>query len=422
MQQVTPVKNSEREMLMDVLRGFAILGIFIANLRFMSLYNEGSTAIGYHFAIDGKMSFLHAMFVEGKFYSIFSLLFGWGIAMQFQRIKDKGIESTTLVKRRLRGMLLLGFMHLIILWTGDIVAFYAMLGFLLLFFRNMNERKLLIWGTILVLSPIVIYFFKMNFLWLNAPAGILFETNGWIDEHWSHLTQNGPGGFGPQQTATWIDIWKLNIAGVFGRYGYLFFVSRIPKVLGMFLVGYWLGKNSNYKKVLANNGLLKKIALAGFIIGLPMNYMLAQYMKNEGDYFQLKMNGFYQTVVYALGVAPLALAYAASIALVYKAKLGRQALLILQPVGKMAFSNYIMHSLIGVLTFYGVGLGMGGQFGPTAWTIFALVIFSFQIIFSSIWLSYFNYGPLEWFWRSMTYKKWQPMRKGSELPAESALG
>jgi uncharacterized protein len=417
MQQLTPVSNTEREKLMDVLRGFAILGIFIANLRFLSFYNEGETSTGYHFAIDGKVSFLHAMFVEGKFYSIFSLLFGWGVALQFMRMKEKGIVSTSLIKRRLGGMLILGLLHLIILWPGDIVAFYAMMGFLLLLFKNMSEKKLLIWGTILVLSPIVIYFLKMNFLWLNAPAGIMFDTNGWIDRHWSHLGDDGSEGLSTSSTSTWIKIWKLNIAGFFGRYGYLFFVSRIPKVLGMFLIGFWLGKNANYKKVLANNSLLKKIALGGFIIGLPMNYMLARYMQNEGDYFQLKMNGFYQTVVYALGVAPLAMAYVATIALAYKAKLGHQVLLVLQPVGKMAFSNYIMHSLIGVLTFYGVGLGLGGQFGPLAWTLFALVIFGMQIILSTIWLSYFNYGPLEWIWRSVTYKKRQPMKKEKVLPA-----
>lgn len=414
MQLLTPVSNTEREKLMDVLRGFAILGIFIANLRFLSFYDERSISNGYHFAIDSKVSFLHAMFVEGKFYSIFSLLFGWGVSLQLMRMKEKGIATVSIIKRRLLGMLILGLSHLVILWPGDIVAFYAMMGFILLLFRNMSEKKLLIWGTILVLSPIVIYFLKMKFLWLNAPAGILFDTNGWIDEHWSHMSKDGPGGLTPATTSSWVALWKLNIAGFFGRYGYLFFVSRISKVLGMFLIGFWLGKNANYKKLLANSSLLKKIALGGWIIGLPMNYMLARYMENEGDYFQLKMNGFYQTVVYALGVAPLAMAYAATIALAYKAKLGHQVLLVLQPVGKMAFSNYIMHSLIGVLTFYGVGLGLGGQFGPLAWTSFALVVFSIQIILSTIWLSYFNYGPLEWLWRSFTYRKWQPMKKERE--------
>ena len=418
MQTAAPVHNTEREKLMDILRGFAILGIFIANLRFMSFYDERNIVGAYHYNIDSKVSFLHAMFIEGKFYSIFSLLFGWGIALQLQRFREKGILTTALIKRRLWGMLLFGFMHLLILWTGDIVAFYAMLGFALLLFRNMEDKKLLLWGSILVLSPIVIYFLKMKFLWLNAPAGFLFDMNGKIEQAFNGVN-GGRDGSGVAQTSTWLSIWKQNLAGIFGRYGYLFFVSRISKVLGMFLIGFWLGKNANYKKLLANSNLLKKIALAGFIIGLPMNYMLARYMQHEDDYFQLKMNGFYQTLVYALGVAPLALAYAATIAMVYKAIIGRKILSVLQPVGKMAFSNYIMHSLIGILTFYGVGLGYGGQVGPAAWTVYALLVFMFQIIFSTIWLSYFNYGPLEWVWRSMTYRKWQPMIKDKNLPALS---
>lgn len=410
MQTIAPVKNADREMFMDILRGFAILGIFIANLNFLSLYNSEQVSVGYHYAFDSQMTFLQAMFIEGKFYSIFSLLFGWGMALQMQKVKQPGLNSTVLVKRRLWGMLLFGLLHLFILWTGDIVAFYAMLGFLLLLFRNMPDRKLLFWGFFLVLSPIPIYFLKMNFLWLNAPAGILFETGKYVNEHLNHVSANGPGK-ALRNTGSWIDIWKMNISGGFFRYAYLFFVSRISKVLGMFLIGYYVGRNGNYKKILQNRNLLLRIAVSGFIIGLPANYFLAHYMQHEDDYFDLKMNGFYQTVAYALGVVPLAMAYASSLALVYQSGAGKKILRLLQPVGKMAFSNYLLHSLISILVFYGVGFGFGGQLGPTAWTIFALAVFSFQIFFSYMWLKTFNFGPIEWVWRSLTYRQWQPMRK-----------
>ncbi|MEO7265643.1 MAG: DUF418 domain-containing protein [Ferruginibacter sp.] len=419
MQQITPVTNAEREKLMDVLRGFAILGIFIANLHFMSMYNERELTGAYYSRYDDTMKFLQAMFIEGKFYSVFSLLFGWGIAMQIQRLQQKGIDGIGLVKRRLWVMLLLGFMHLILLWTGDIVAFYAMLGFLLLPFRKMSNKKLLIWAVALILSPIVLYALKMNILWLNAPAFILFETGNKVRHFFTPATviSDGPPHF---IISTWIDLWKENLAGIFGRYGYLFFVSRISKVLGMFLVGYMLGRNNYYKTILANKSLLLKIALGGLIIGLPANYMLAQYMKDEGPYFNLQTDGLYYTIVYALGVAPLAMCYAATIALLYQTGI-KKLLMVLQPVGKMAFTNYIMHSLIGVLVFQEIGLGLGGQFGPVAWTIFALCIFAGQIILSHIWLHFFNYGPIEWLWRSMTYKKWQPMVKKKELKTEPEL-
>ncbi len=126
----TPVKTHEREIFMDALRGFAILGIFIANLNFLSHY-QGSDKATSPWLLPGSddvMSFFHHLFIEGKFYSIFSLLFGWGIALQIKRGIDKGVDALPTIKRRLRIMLLLGAIHLLI-WIGDIVFFYALLAF-----------------------------------------------------------------------------------------------------------------------------------------------------------------------------------------------------------------------------------------------------------------------------------------------------
>jgi uncharacterized protein len=150
----------------------------------------------------------------------------------------------------------------------------------------------------------------------------------------------------------------------------------------------------------------------GFGIGLPANYFLAHYMSTAmGDYFQLKEKGLYQTIVYALGVAPLALAYVGCFMLLFQNAVFKKIFSFLAPVGKMAFSNYILQSLIGNFIFLGAGLGFMGQVGPVYFTIFGLGFFILQITISTIWLKYFYYGPVEWVWRSATYKKWQPMSK-----------
>jgi uncharacterized protein len=410
MNPAAPVKNTDREQFMDILRGISILGIFIANLHFLSLYNPNQPpAVNYFHAFDQRMIFLQAMFVEGKFYTLFSLLFGWGIALQLQKVNLEQQGATRLVKRRLWGMLLFGMMHLILLWTGDIVAFYAMLGFVLLLFRKSTDKKLLAWFVLLILSPILLYALKMNFTWIRAPENSLFDVSDHIYKY-LHPAEDGPRR-GVSQTSSWKEIWERTISGAFFRYGYLFFVSRIPKVLGMFLLGYYLGRNNRYKSFLQNKKLLLRIAVIGFAIGLPCNFFLAQFMENEDPYWNYEITGWYQTIVYALGVVPQALAYAACIALVYKSVLGKKLLLLFQPVGKMAFSNYILHTLVGIFTFYGVGLGLGGRYGPTAWTAFAFAVFGCQIVLSHIWLRLFHFGPIEWFWRSMTYGKWQKMLK-----------
>jgi uncharacterized protein len=416
MPALAPVSSHERESFMDVLRGFAILGIFIANLAGFSWYKEAAHAAGPLLVpeLDHKMSFLHHLFIEGKFYSIFSLLFGWGIALQFKRAEAKGINALPTVRRRLLFMLLFGAIHLL-LWPGDIVFFYALLGFVLLPLRKLSNKAMLITGIILILSPIALYAAKSQWPWLNTPAEFLFKTGGKLDAKLLNASLNTKEGIAAYlKEASWWEVLKGDISGFFYRYGYLVFVSRVPKVLGMFLIGYALGRSDFYKNIAQHKKKLYTIIIAGLLIGLPANFYLARYMTYYmGDYWMLNTNGLYQTIFYALGVAPLAMAYVAIFMLAYQAMAGKKILGILAPVGKMAFSNYILQTLIGNFVFLGAGLGYLGQVGPFYYTLFGLAVFIVQILLSHLWLRHFHFGPVEWLWRSATYKKWQPMRKNA---------
>jgi uncharacterized protein len=412
METTVPTQNNERETFMDALRGFAILGIFIANLAHLSFYNDSAKVIS-PFMVetwDSTMRFLHYLFIEGKFYSIFSLLFGWGIALQLKRGAGRGIDASPIVKRRLLIMLLLGALHLLI-WTGDIVFFYALLGFIILPLRKFSNKTLLVTGVVLILSPIVLYGLKMLFPVLNFPTEKLYETGSNITtyfygemsrEKYMQLMHHG----------SWLDQLKINLAEFFYRYGYLFYVSRIYKVVGMFLIGYVIGRSDFYKNLQQHKKTVYTIIGVGLVVGLTFNYLLASYMSSEisGEYYDLQLSGWYLTIFYALGVVPLALTYVGLMMQGFQTKVGHQLLQIVAPVGKMAFTNYIMHSLIGNFVFLGAGLDMMGQVGPVYFTLFGITVFIFQIIFSTIWLRYFQYGPIEWVWRSLTYKKKQPFR------------
>lgn len=417
MQHLAPVSLNERETFMDVLRGFAILGIFIANLNGFSWYSDDLKNSSPYLlpGWDQKMNFLHHMFIEGKFYSIFSLLFGWGIALQFKRADVKGLNALPTVRRRLFFMLILGAGHLL-LWPGDIVFFYALLGFILLPLRKLSAKTMVITGAILILSPILIYAAKSHWQFLNAPAGLMYETGGKLDSKLLDADLSTDQGIADYlKNASWWQALKANISGFFYRYGYLFFVSRIPKVLGMFLVGYALGRSDFYKNIDRNRKVVYIIISAGLLMGLPANYYLAYYMSHHmGDYWQLKTNGLYQTIAYTLGVVPLALAYVGIFMLSFQTNGGKKILSVLAPAGKMAFSNYIFQTLVGSFVFLGAGLGYMQEVGPVYYSIFGIIVFIFQVILSHLWLRNFNYGPLEWLWRSATYKKWQPMRKNEK--------
>ncbi len=414
MSPLLPTAPKDREIFMDVLRGIAILGIFIANLNGFSWYfpNPENTGPWLLPRQDHTMAFIHHMFIEGKFYSIFSLLFGWGIALQLKKAAANGINAAPLVKRRLGWMLLFGAVHLMI-WPGDIVFFYALLGFILLPMRKLSDKTLVITGSVLVLSPIALYAAKSYWPVLNFPAGILFETGGKIQGAITGVPLNSDAEFATYlKNASWWEAFQANIPGFFFRYGYLFFVSRIPKVLGIFLIGYALGRSGFYSRINEHKKTLYTIILTGLVISLPANYMLARYMSNNAaDYWQLNTTGLYQTIAYALGVAPLALTYVAILMLCFQTKAVAKALSIFAPVGKMAFSNYLLQSIIGSIVFLGAGFGYMGKVGPVYYTIFGLLVFIVQIVLSHSWLRYFNYGPVEYLWRSATYKKWQSMRK-----------
>ncbi|MEO6253488.1 MAG: DUF418 domain-containing protein [Ferruginibacter sp.] len=415
MQKLNPVGANEREIFMDVLRGFAILGIFIANLNSFSFYEEGLPPSRFLLpGADHTMSFLHHMFIEGKFYSIFSLLFGWGIALQIKRGMAAGIHSLSTIRRRLLFMMLLGAIHLMI-WTGDIVFFYALLAFILLPLRKFSNKTLLFTGAILILSPVLLYWLKMTWPVLNYPADQLNKVNEQVSQQLLPQFQeirSREAFAAALKKVTWWDVVKNNIAGFFGRYSYLLFVSRIPKVLGMFLIGYVLGRSDFYRNLEQHKKLVYIIIAAGLLIGLPANYFLAKQMQEHmGDYFQLKQNGLYQTIFYTLGVVPLALSYVGMFMLAFKTRTGNKLLTVLAPAGKMAFTNYLMQSLIGNFVFFSTGLGYMWKVGPVYYTIFGIAVFIGQVMISTIWLKYFNYGPVEWVWRSATYKKWQPFRK-----------
>lgn len=404
---------------MDVLRGFAILGIFIANLKSLTWYGvAGPDATGSLLQPnwDEKMLFLHHMFIEGKFYSIFSFLFGWGVALQLMRLEAKGTDPRSFVRRRLAIMLLLGAFHLL-LWPGDIVFFYALLGFLLLPLLRLSNKTLVITAVLLLLSPILLYALKMNFPVLRSPTMMCFGMGEWTDAHVTGITSN-ESFEAYMKKANWIDIMKADLGGFFFRYGDLFHQSRISKVLGMMLLGAVVGRTDFYKKMDEHKKLLYYIIAFGILIAIPANYMLAGYMQDhDGAYENYKTAGLYRTLAYAVGVAPLAATYIALFMFTFRSGAGKKIFSVLAPVGKMAFSNYIMHTLIGNFIFLPAGLGYLGKMGPVYYTIFAILIFVCQIIFSTAWLKYFNYGPLEWLWRSVTYKKWQPMKKLPVLTA-----
>ncbi|MCM5661569.1 DUF418 domain-containing protein [Galbibacter mesophilus] len=402
MSTIQPTSRKERYKVLDVLRGFALIGVLIANMFAHSGYffmtPEAQNNLPNAEAGNILLWIIHFT-TDGKFYSIFSLLFGIGFALQLNRAKANGVKFTGRFMRRLFILLLFGILHAFLFFVGDILTVYALLGFVLLFFTKFSNRSLLIWTAILLTLPI----FQYSLKWIGNLGNPPLDLSGQY-AFFETILQT-------YKTGSYKDIIMINIGGTFfGRYPDLIFTGRFFKVLAMFLLGYWVARKTLFRNLETHISFFKKVVKWGFLIGIPCNTILAQMMTTDA-YYNLAPKGIIQPLVYAFGVPALGLAYAAGLAWLYTNPFWQKKLEILAPFGQMALTNYITQSIICVFIYQSVGLGLTGEHGPVTFTLIGLCILLFQIVFSKLWLTKFRFGPLEWLWRSLTYLKFQPILK-----------
>jgi uncharacterized protein len=403
-QQALPVSLSERSDILDVLRGFALFGVLMDNVfgftgwGFMTQANREALST---WPADGILGLLEQTFINGKFYSLFSLLFGVGFSIILIRNEQRGINPLKIFYRRLFILLIIGAGHLFLLWEGDILVLYTLIGFVLPLFRKCSDKTLLILAAVLIASPILFDIMSVTFHYKNGnfleviAQSVDKKTGVPIDDTYAqYLYKNGSG---------WQEWRNWQASGYLYRYSYILDSNRIPKVLGMFLLGFYAGRKMIYANLENYVSVFKFLRRWGFIIGIPAAIACTYF-----EFFQKGIPnavGLAHTTFYALSVVPLSLAYVSAICLQWIKKKGDSKWKILAPLGRMALTNYLMQTILGIIIYYGVGFGFGGNLGPTIFIPISLGIYVLQIIYSTWWLKYFNYGPFEWIWRMLTYGK-----------------
>lgn len=179
---------------------------------------------------------------------------------------------------------------------------------------------------------------------------------------------------------------------------------RLPKILAMFLLGFYAYRRSYFQNLSNHLPFIRQVLKYGLILGLIGNLAFAALAGKEAV-LPPTIVGIIGVVTYAFGVPALALFYIALVMILWQKTWWRRFLSFLAPVGRMALTNYLLQTVICVFIFYGYGLGQFGKFGAGTATLIAFAIFLFQIIISALWLKYFSYGPMEWIWRQLTYRK-----------------
>ena len=395
-----PASRQERYDFLDILRGFALIGIISANMILYSLYlylPEPAMASMSTYELDKMLDLLELFLFEGKFYTIFSVLFGIGFSILLTRSQEKGLVFHRFFLKRMFLLFLIGYTHAVVFWHDDILESYATCGALLLLFRKARNRTLLITATLFLLLPILV---KVTGAipegTFTGPRAFLFDRYGFTRETRIEIWTTG----------SIIDILRLNFSSWFGQVDYVITSGMIFKIFGCFLLGFCIGRNEIYKKLDVYRPILKRLTVLGFVIGLPLNIVYAITFASES---------LFHTIIAAFAILPLSTAYACVVALLWT---GTHAGLLkhFAPVGRMALSNYVGQSVICTLIFYGTGLGLGGRIGPTLYLPVGIAIYLLQIAISRWWLERFQFGPLEWLWRVLTYGAWIPLRKRMPVP------
>ena len=399
-----PTTNAERIQSLDVIRGFALLGILLMNVEYfmkpmqaiMLGFDAGDTGM------DRAVAWFVYAFVQGKFYTMFSLLFGLGFTIFLDRALARGASPRLLFARRLAGLLLIGAAHAFLVWSGDILLLYALFGFLLLLFAHTPASRLWKYGVALLLIPPLLYWFGAWGLGyaLQGPEGprLLAEFEASRVELAADIAQ----GTALYTTGAWSELvpWRVHEwTSLYGGGGWLFFGCS---VLGMFLIGAAFGRARVFAELAAHRKLFRNMLLVGLVVGVP----LALFVGLRGTELEMMVPTMQGARVFAAqAVSNLALcaAYVGAIALL----LQRQPdglLARLAPAGRMALTNYLAQSIVFTLLFYGYGLGLWGEVGRAGATLMAVVFYAFQIWLSGWWLSRHRYGPMEYLWRMMTYR------------------
>lgn len=434
MNLITSVSNSNRNYTLDVMRGVAVLGILLMNIaafagnEFLIVWND---AIHHKFTLNGFIFNSANVVLNGKMRGLFTLLFGAGLILFISNKKDNGIQVADAYFRRMMWMLLFGLIDAyLLLWDGDILYEYALCGIFLFAFRNLRVRYMLS----ITLLCLAIFTFLNNRMYVEnrEKSQVYLQT--------SDLLKQGKT-LSPEQKKTreefevilgyqvpfskktieelrkdftdnyttfhsgYAEIFEKRSESVFENQTQGFYTGFFES-FGMILLGMAL-----YKMNFFSYGLnLNTYRLLTFV-GIPLGWALMIFsMKVQAKTVEELWYTYSWRPCSALcfelpARVLLTVSYAAAFMLLCKVHFIKPFLNLLSNTGRMAFTNYIMQTVICSFYFYGFGLGHYGDYDATGLLIFVCCIWLLQITYSNIWLHYFKMGPLEWLWKRLTYGK-----------------
>lgn len=401
---ISPVSLSERILSLDVLRGFAVLGILIMNIQSYSMIEAAyinPTAYGDLTGINKWVWIFSHIFGDQKFLSIFSILFGAGIVLFSSRAESRGRSATWLHYRRTFWLFILGMMHAYLLWHGDILVTYAICAVLAFLFRKRSPKLLLILG-ILVISVSSLFYLMGGLTISSWPQESINGTMmSWrpgqaVIDHEIAAYQNG-----------WLAQMAHRIPSSIKFQTMVFLMYTGWRAGGLMLVGMALYK-WGVLSAERSSKFYSRLAILALGLGLPI--VIFGVIRNFAEGWTLAYSMFLGWQFNYWGSLFVAASYIGLVMLLCQSNVWEGLKRRLSAVGRMAFTNYLMQTIVCTTIFYGHGFGLFGHVERVWQLVIVFCVWILQLYMSPIWIRHFKYGPVEWLWRTLTYWKFQPMK------------
>ena len=384
-----PLLGKERINSLDLLRGFALLGILLMNIQVFAMPGSAYMNPSTYGDLQGINYWVWAIthvLVDQKFISLFSILFGAGVCVFTERAEHSSGGALGLHYRRMFWLLLFGLIHAHFIWYGDILVSYALCGFLVFWFRRLSVRALLIWSAVFFLIPVLyngLTQLAMSEIPEQAKAGMLQSWAPSADKIQAEINA---------YTGSWVEQQAQRHKS-----------ALMLETLALYRMGALSGECSA--------SFYNRLIVIGAIVGLGLSSWGVQW--NFEHQWSLEHSMFGGSLFNYIGSIALTLAYLGPLMRAYQLGWITALQQRLMAVGRMAFSNYIAQSILCTFVFYGFGLGLFGSFERWQQLLVVLGVWLILLIWSPIWLKRYQFGPLEWLWRALSYWQMPPLRRSS---------
>lgn len=415
-----PVASGERMEIVDILRGVALLGILFVNMKFYTapLAIFWTPEVYWPETHNVIASGWIVFFAQGKFYTLFSFLFGLGISIQLLRSQQRGRGFLAYHFRRMGVLLIIGLLHSYFVWMGDILVTYAVLGCFLPLFLNRRPVTLLIWALVVILLLVLLYGAMAGLAFLSQMTSV---TQGNIPSHDAYVSY--ARGAADEEArvygqGSYLEITRLRAQQTLSAY-IVVVLEQGPHSFAMFLLGLYVGKRQWFDNLPTSLPWFWRGWLLGLVLGLGgtgLTYLCFARIAVDNPF---SMGWILAGSALSFVTAPaLSCFYACSLVLLYQNASIRRLLSPISAVGQMALTNYLAQSLIcstlfyGSTFFFGLGLGYYARIGPAAGLGLTVLIWLLEVVWSVLWLRVFEFrfGPMEWLWRTLSYGRLQPLR------------